>query len=163
MHQLKTNSAKFSIFHEDSLKLPKEYHGGKYIGEFSLKTKEGQWMNTPVAVYYQEEIPEQYKGIGSNWFGIWIDPYTGRGVISNAISAVETTWAGVVDPDTYFVIYSAYRHDYQTFDSEITETTLMVDGGQDYLKCSNSPLVKFKIVKDYIEVIENDKEESRTD
>ena len=65
--------------------------------------------------------------------------------ITNGISAVidkETgepiVYEGVVC-DNQYVLYSAYRHDYQTYKE------FMVDGGREYMRYSGSEFVKFYI------------------
>jgi hypothetical protein len=67
----------------------------------------------------------------------------------------EENWLGVLNPGTNDVLYSAFQHDYQTLGS------LMADGGKAYLRCSNHPVITFKIDKDKIILIE-DKENENT-
>ena len=97
----------------------------------------------PVAIYYTEKAHPE----GSNYFGLFRDARDGGLRITNGIQAVDHEWSGVLDVETGEVLYSAYRHDYQTYNN------LMADGGPDYLRCSVSPIVKFKILKDEIIIV----------
>jgi hypothetical protein len=131
------NGSNYVVYHHDNhgfkLDVVEEMYKAKYVGEFTLRTK-GGWANLPVAVFYtKEKHPE-----GSNYFGLFIDPFRGA-LITNAISAVENVWNGVLNPETGEVLYSAYRHDYQTHGN------LMADGGPEYLRSSMHPVVQFQI------------------
>lgn len=145
----KVQSGEYTIIHHDqngfNLNAIEEKYQAKYVGEFTLKTKSGQWANWPVSVFYQEVIPEEYRDVGSHHFGVYYNP-DGQAYISNAKAAVENDWVGVLNKDTKEVLYSAYRHDYQTWGD------MMADGGADYTKRSMHPIVKLKIVEDRIEV-----------
>lgn len=150
LHKIK--AGEYTILHYDSgivapAKVEKQYNA-KYVGEFTLKYEYGGWANLPVAVFYQEEIPKQYKKVGSHYFGIY--NRDGALYIVNAEKAANHTWIGVLDPVTKEILYSAYRHDYQVHEG------LMADGGPDYTRTSSSRLVDLTIVKDKIVVEEND-------
>lgn len=147
-HKIKLHdSPDFSVVHYDHLstyidpeKVEKE-KSAKYIGEFTLKAKDGSWANTPVQIYYQKEKYKDENGEHSNYFGLYFQ--NNRLMITDAISAVQDViYSGVLDEDTREVLYSAFRHDYQTHGD------LMADGGREYTRTSMHPTVFFKVEGD---------------
>lgn len=151
LNKIKIDNSPYTLIHNDILpeevqKKVCEQKKAKYLGEFSLRTKEGDWSDFPVAIFYQEEAHPE----GSNYFGIYKSPLPWQSyMITNAIKATEVDWTGVLNPDTNDVLYSAYQHDYQTLGS------LMADGGHCYTRCSNHPIISFKIFKDKIILVED--------
>jgi len=143
-------SGEYTILHHDKLGIKtgvvEQRYNAKYIGEFSLKTKDG-WVNTPVAIFYQKKIPTQYKGIASHYFGLYFN-HENELMITNALSATQHKWVGVLNPLTKEVLYSAYRHDFQTYDN------MMADGGPEYTRSSHSTLIEFEIKKDRLEIVD---------
>lgn len=132
------NSNYFSIHHDSgflNIEAVEEMKKAKYVGEFCLKAKDGGYANFPVAVFYQAE---KYPG-ASNYFGLFICPIRNTLLITDAIGVTEETYSGVLN-NSGEVLYSAFRHDYQTHGD------LMCDGGRDYLRCSIHPVVQFRIV-----------------
>lgn len=155
LNKIKIENSPYTLAHNDFYdekfyKAVSEKKKAKYIGEFSLKTKNGSWADIPVAVFYQEDAHPQ----GSNYFGLYksILPWEGL-MITDAIKAVDNIWTGVLNPETNEVLYSAYQHDYQVHGD------LMADGGACYTRSSKHPLVTFKIDKDKIILWEDKKNE----
>lgn len=131
------NSTYFAIHYDSgflNIEAVEEMKKAKYVGEFCLKAKDGGYANFPVAVFYQED---KHPG-ASNYFGLFICPFSNALTITDAIAATEETYAGVMN-DNGEVLYSAFRHDYQKHGD------LMCDGGRDYLKSSLHPIVQFRI------------------
>lgn len=108
----------------------------KYVGEFCLLTKSGEWANSPASIFYQEKPPvEGY----SNYFALIVQ--NGTLYITSGASAVEETiWA--VQADDGEIIYSRYRHDYR----ESKDKSVFIDGGRDYLKSSTQNVIPLEIV-----------------
>lgn len=147
LHKIPTSDKGFTLVHYDwnanifDISKVEEKFNAKYVGEFTLKTKDGYWANKPVSIFYTEKKHPK----GSNYFGIFMNGITL--VIANGISAAENIWLGVVDPETNEILYSAYRHDYQVHNKLIT------DGGADYLRSSTHPVVQFKIENGTIKIL----------
>lgn len=132
------------------------WKNAKYVGEFTLKNKDGNWANIPVQIYYQKEAHTQ----GSNYFGLFFDGTTDSFLITDGISAVinkdgtPVIYTGVSNDDKE-VLYSARRHDYQTYEG------MMIDGGREYTKHNGKfPLINFKIVDGNIEIVLDTKEQN---
>lgn len=144
LHVVKLPNSPYKIIHYDcnanvfDIQKIEALKNAKYIGEFSLKTRAGIWADTPVSIFYQEEKHPE----GSNYFGIYRQGNTL--MIADGISATETSWEGVLNPDTNEILYSAYHHDFQE------HGVLMADGGQEYLRASPHPVISFKIKDDKI-------------
>ena len=149
LHEVK--AGEYNVVHYDhndfDIKKFEERYKCKYVGEFTLKNRNG-WANKPVSVFWQEEIPAAYKDVGSHYIGLYYDE-DGRPMITDARTAVAHDWNGVLDPVLGTILYSAYRHDYQVYDR------LMADGGPEYLRSSAHPSVKITIVKDSLKVERN--------
>lgn len=139
------------VVHNDysglNTKAVEERYNVKYVGEFSTQSAPGVWRNGPVAVFYGEKHPN-----GSNYLGVFHDLTGGAVYLTDAITAVQNAdgapvvWSGVCN-DKGEVLYSAFRHDYQTHGD------LMADGGQEYMRCSLHDIVRFSIVKDGLEMV----------
>lgn len=127
------------VLHDDRLhintRLVEEKYKAKYIGEFTLRTRDG-WANKPVAVFWQEVAHPQ----GSNYFGIYRDDL-GHFLITDAQATVGILITGLMN-EKHEVIYSAYRHDCQTHGG------MLIDGGRDYTRSSAGTPVQFKIEGD---------------
>ncbi len=138
-------SGLYKIRHNDmldeqlKLSVLEERFKARYIGEFSIN-------NNRVALFYQDEIPEQYRDVGSNYLAVYLRD--GQMYVTNGLPVVERTWLGVVNPETKDVLYSATRHDFQCYGD------LMADGGADYLRSSLHPQVKMRIILDRLTVVE---------
>lgn len=154
LRKIKSDDDEYTIIHDDSLsnmlkmEVIEEQYSAKYVGEFCYKQPTKGWLNQPMALFYTEtKHPE-----GSNYMGVLIK-YDLEGkfdciIVVDGISAVDHEWTGVLDINSNEIIYSAFRHDYQTHGD------LMADGGADYIRSSMHPNVKLKIVKEQIEVVD---------
>ena len=143
------------IFRENPLlknpSVVEKKYKAKYLGDFCVKNKIG-WVNQLVSVFYTKEAHPE----GSNYFGIYLDNSTP--MITNAITAVTNKdgtpviYTGVLLTDKVRVLYSAYRHDYQSVDG------VFVDGGRDYLRTNKASAdwVNFIINKDEIKFLDKE-------
>lgn len=118
------------FFDEEGIAKIEKMYGGKYMGPWSIKTKNGNWGETPVDVFYQPN-PDTSKG-HSHYFGMF---RRGEEVyITNAESAFSEKITGVVCADGE-VLVSRYRHDF------VQKKCKMVDGGRDYIRSYGGPFV----------------------
>lgn len=120
-----------------------KHYGGRYVGDFCIKNKDGNWANEPVAVFYQPNPPE---GLTNKYFGLFVRDDSVY--IVNADSAFDEPITGIVTKDN-LVYYSRYRHDYREIDG------LMIDGGRDYVKTNTDRLVEFTVVDGEVVFIGN--------
>lgn len=135
-----------TLFKPEQIKIFEDKYNGKYVFESALKAKGGGWTDRAFAIFYTEEAHPQ----GSNYFAIGRD-HTGSVIIANGIDATEE-FQGVAYKDE--VYYSRYCHDFRQFTNG-----LFVDGGRDYTryggsKLSNCKLVKIRVNKDHLEVVD---------
>lgn len=132
-----------TIFGHASIKLIEDKYNAKYVFESCLKDKEGNFINSPVAVFYTEEPHPE----GSNYFGIYTD-YMGTVYITNAITATEGEYVGMIVGEE--VHYSHYRHDYRQVNGKA------IDGGRDYTRLVGEDIktVRFKVDKDQLVILE---------
>ncbi len=153
MHQrIITKSEKFD---DDTLARIEAKYEAKYVCETCLKTKDGQWINSATAIFYQPDATKIPEG-GSHWFGLFfrVDPMAGpdgprRLMICNAITAVEQDITGIV-AENGDIIYSRYRHDYHWSEDK----TVMIDGGRNYDRHNmGGPLVTLRIMEDRLIVV----------
>jgi len=143
----KIKSGDYTIIHKDrnqeifDIARAEKAFKAKYVGEFSIKGKT-DWVNFPVSIFYTKKPHPK----GSNYLGI----YTKDGALSvtDGISATDHTWIGVLDEETKTILYSAYRHDYQTYKD------LTADGGAEYTIGSMHSAVSFQIEDGKIKYIE---------
>ena len=146
----KSTCGKYVISHEDQLPIHpgviEEQYNAKYVGEFCYRNGKQGWMNQPMALFYTEKPHPE----GSNYLGVLLTetPLTDVSslVVVDGISAVEHTWAGILNEERNEIIYSAFRHDYQILGD------LMADGGAEYTRSSCHTPVKLQIIKDKISV-----------
>lgn len=130
-----------SFLLEDGIAKVEKLYNAKYVFESCLKTRDGNWCNMPVAIFYTEKAHPE----GSNYFGLYRTDF-GDVMITNGISATEPFDALKVGED---IIYSRYRHDYREYNGA------MVDGGRDYFKHNMHGVpVKLVVVKDHLVVVE---------
>lgn len=116
-----------------------EIYKARYIGDFEIRDKNGNWAEKPVSVFYQEN-PDIKKG-HSHYFGLFkrdLDVF-----ITGANSAFEQPLIGAV-ADNGEIIISCYRHDYVVSQ----DGSVMIDGGKSYIRTNTSNLVKIRIEKD---------------
>jgi hypothetical protein len=118
-----------------------------YVFESQLKLKSDQWSDFSAAVFYAEKPHPE----GSNWFGIW--QMDGRFMISNAISAVEEPFFGMV-AENGDIIYSRHPRDLR----ESNDKTVFIDGGRNHGRHDLiHEVVKLKVFKDKLVVVPREK------
>lgn len=111
-----------------------------FVGDFAVKTTDGNWSDFPVAVFYQSN-PDIDKG-HSHYLGAFYR--NGDLVIIDAASAFSKPITGLT-ADNGEVIFSRYRHDYHTS----IDNSVSIDGGRDYcrMRCANLQNEKHRIVE----------------
>ena len=112
-----------------------QHYGAKFVGQFCLKDKNGNWVNSPADVYWQATPP--VAGY-SNYFALIIQK--GSAYITDA-SIVGSTIISAVEADDGEIIYSRFRHHYIISKDGST----FIDGGRDYVK-TNRPTIDLKII-----------------
>lgn len=148
---------KYDLIHKDhnkdifDINKIEEMYEAEYLLETCLVTKEGSWANFPASLFYQEN-PDVEKG-HTNYFAIYMCPLRNTLCITKGDRAVkDVTYSGIFIPEAQSILYSAFRHDFQTFKTPDEE--YLIDGGRDYTKTSNNAgVVNFKIVDNKIEII----------
>ena len=106
------------------VKKVEEKYNAKYVGDFCLKTKNGNWSESPAAIFWQETPPiEGY----CNYFGLIVQD--GTIYITSGASAFSEPIEGVVARNGE-VNFSRYRHDFHYSE----DGSIAVDGGRDYLR-----------------------------
>lgn len=107
------------------IKKAEAHYGGKYIGDFCLKSTENTWVNEPVSIFYQ---PNPNITLGhSHYFGLFIR--NGIRYITKGDNAFSEPIVGIVGKDGE-VVYSRYRWDFRA----LSDKSGCIDGGRDYLK-----------------------------
>lgn len=131
LHMVNTvpiKDTEYRLVHTDTnwLNIPYicERYQAKYIGEFALRSADGGWTNLAAKLFYQDTPHPR----GSNYMALYIQPMTQKLFITDGIKSAENVWTGVLNEETGEVLYSAFRHDYQTLGK------LMADGGPDYTR-----------------------------
>lgn len=123
-----------------------KHYGGKYIGDFCLKTKDNGWSEVPAAVFYQ---PNPKLDLGhTHWFALLIE--NGQLFITNAESVFSEPFSAMI-ADNGEVIFSRYRHDFHTSEDE----SVSIDGGRDYTKTvgAQNRLCQLAIDKDKLVIV----------
>lgn len=101
-----------------------EKYKAKFVGQFCLRDKIGNWANETVNVFWQETPPvEGY----SNYFALFIRD--GKAVITSGASAVEGNIIAV-EANNGEIIYSRCRWDCRTS----ADGSTWIDGGRDYVR-----------------------------
>ncbi len=108
-----------SFLSQRQIEKVEQKYNAKYVFESQLKMKDNSWSEFPSAVFYAEVTHPE----GSNWFGVW--RYQHTFMISNAISAVEEPFIGIV-AENGDVIYSRHRNDFRVS----PDKTVFIDGGR---------------------------------
>ena len=123
-----------------------EKYNAKFVGQFCLKTRTGDWANSPADVYWQATPP--VAGY-SNYFGLIIQG--GELFITNGEAGVIPVITGVVADDGE-VIYSRYRHDFRTS----KDGSVSIDGGRDYTRGdTHGKYINLKVVDGEFYELEN--------
>ena len=99
----------------------------KYVCTTDLRASD-----CPVDVFYRETPHPEF---GNRYFGIYVEPYTGKTYITNA-DIVEELQFGVVQNDNGEFEYSENHHAYKEF-----ENGNMIDGGRQYIRSSLGAVV----------------------
>jgi hypothetical protein len=136
-----------SFLSNEQIAKVEQRHRAKYVFESQLKLKSDKWSDFSAAVFYVEEPHPE----GSNWFGIW--EMDGRFMISNAISAVEEPFFGVV-AENGDIIYSRHPGDFRESDDK----TVFIDGGRNHGRHDLiHEVVKLKVFNDKLVVVPREK------
>jgi hypothetical protein len=123
-----------------SIEAAEKHYGAKFVGDFCLPDKNGDWFNEPLAVFYQPNPPAHIKGC-TNYFGLIV---RNEGVyIMDALPCFKDGIDCILDTDGQ-LLYSAYRHDYVV----ASDGFRFIDGGRDYLRTNASKVIKCKVVED---------------
>ena len=129
-----------SILSEKQIKKIEEKYNAKYVFETQLKLRDSKWSDFSAAVFYSE-VPHPK---GSNWFGIWNS--AGKYMISNAISAVEEPFFGVM-AENGDIIFSRHPRDFRESDDK----TVFIDGGREHRRYDlTHEIVKLIVSKDQV-------------
>ncbi len=123
-----------------------ETHNARFIGDFCIKTNNGDWSYSPAAIFYQPN-PDTSKG-HTHYFGIFVE--NSKIYITDGSSAFDEPIVGIV-ADNGEVIFSRYRHDYVASQDK----SVWIDGGRDYYRCNN-PKRLVHITIDQDKLIVND-------
>ena len=98
-------------------------YNAHFVGQFCLKTRDGDWANSPADVYWQATPPvagySNYFALIHQGGSVYIT--SGASAVENDISAVESNGE---------IIYSRYRWDCRHTKDGIA----MIDGGRDYVR-----------------------------
>lgn len=143
---------KSSIIKEDMISVIEREYNAKYVLETDLLGKDKFsgatfWTNRPAAIFYTEKAHPR----GSNYFALYYAG--GRLMITDGLPSVKDVVFSGIEAEGE-VVYSRYRHDYRE-----GKNGAFVDGGRDYFKYggdrfSDYNVVKFKVVKDHLEIVE---------
>ena len=120
-------------------------YNATYIGDFCLKSPDGQWSENEYPVFWQEVTKDPSH---SNYMTVFRRGSEVR--IAGAASVTEGHWDGAVANDGE-IVYSRSRHDYRTS----TDGSVSVDGGRDYFKRMGglrNPTVKITVVRENLVV-----------
>lgn len=109
-----------------------------YIGYWCGRTKDGDWAEKPLDVFYVKE-PDTDKG-HTNYFGLILNPLTDQVMITDASSCFNDPITGMVEDGIVYA--SRYRHDYVQ-----TPSGSSIDGGRDYTKTTlPCDLVRIEVI-----------------
>jgi hypothetical protein len=132
-----------SFLSNNQIRRIEERYEAKYVFESQLKLRSDAWSDFSAAVFYCDEPHPK----GSNWFGIWDN--LGRFMISNAISAVEAPFFGMV-AENGEIIYSRHSRDFRESDDK----SVFVDGGRGHFRHDlEHEVVKLKVDRDRVVLI----------
>ena len=146
-----------SFLSNENIKIVEEKYKAHYVLDTALRTKQGRFTDFPIAIFYREELNEKEIENGySNYFGIYQQGK--KTIITDGKSVEDLIFTGLLSKNNE-VAYSRYLHDFVSIEanSDNSNSTVVsehekvydfIDGGRDYVRCSNpDKLVKF-VVKD---------------
>lgn len=123
-----------------NVEIIENHYGGKFIGDFCIRTKNGGWSATPVAIFYQ---PNPNRELGhTNYFGIFIDQ-NNTPLITAGDSAFSDGIVAKIANDGE-IIYSRYVHDHVTSNDGST----WIDGGRSYTRTDTNGQLTRLIIQD---------------
>lgn len=100
----------------------KKYNTAQYVGQFPLKTRDGNFTDFHAEVFYE---PNPNRELGhSNYFAIYSQM---GGVYIIGAEHVEKLVLSVYTDSEGDLIYSRYQHDFRSFKSSTGE--ISIDGG----------------------------------
>lgn len=112
-------------------------YNATYISDLCLKTRDGNWAESPAAIFYQPTPPQPGY---SHYFGVFLKG--NQAYITSGDSAVSEPISAIV-ADNGEILFSRFRHDFR----QSTDGSVFIDGGRDYTKCNNpSKLITLQIV-----------------
>jgi len=115
------------VFRAENIRLIEEKKNAKYLYDSCIRDSRGNWSYAPVAVFYQAELEDPSH---KHFFGMY--QRDGHAYICDATSAREP-FTGIRAEDGT-VLYSSYRHDYETYTDSVSNRGYMIDGGREYTK-----------------------------
>lgn len=136
-------------YSDREIRLIEKHYNVKYVVEIAAKLKNGQWSDTPAAVFYQNNK----HPTGSNYLGIFNDPSNNNWILFDALPTISQPWTGAINKDGQ-VIFSRYRHDFR----ESPAKDFAIDGGRDYVRIvgdnpENVMMVKLGVQNDKVIVL----------
>lgn len=126
-----------------------QHYNVKFVVVTQVKTCDGNWTDGEFYIFYQAN-PDKQMG-HSHYMGYGFDK-TG-GYVFNALPYVNSLGgiSAVKNSLTGEVIYSKYRHDYVTMESD---PNIFIDGGRNYTRMGGSGTpVTLQIVDDELKIV----------
>lgn len=105
----------------------------KYVCTTDLRNSD-----VPADIFYRAT---PHPTFGNRYFGLFVNPFTGNNVITNA-DIVEEFEFGCVENDNGELEYSESHHEYKSFNNGN-----MIDGGRQYIR-SSATGARVYVVKD---------------
>lgn len=116
-----------------NINIVEEKTKSKYIGDFCVRSKDGNWSSFPLAIFYNEDPAPGH----THYLGVFVDGKNNV-IFTNGESAFNDPIIGVIAEDGE-VIFSRYKHDYHTS----TDGSVFIDGGRDYTRTNALPRDRF--------------------
>ena len=120
----------------EQIKKIEEVKNAKFVCDTQLPTKNGNWSDIPVSIFYGNKEHPVSK---SRYFGIFFDE-NNKIMITDGSSVVDSLISAVCSDDGE-IIYSRYRHDYRISKDE----SVFIDGGRNYIRSNTSNVVNLTI------------------
>jgi len=144
-------NTKCSFIKENMIEAFEREYNAKYLLESDLLAKDKYsgatyWVNKPAAIFYTEKAHPR----GSNYFALYFEGDSL--MITDALPSIKDIVFFGIEAEGE-VVYSRFRHDYRA-----GKNGAFVDGGRDYFryggdKFEDYNIVKFKVVEDRLEFI----------